>query len=390
MMHLFVNALAATAGGGITYVRNIVPQLADRPGVRATLLVPSELKRELNPVNGVELICQSVHSGTAARYWFEQRSLPSLLRSSRADVLLSAGNFALRKCPVPQILLSRNALYTCPDFYRDLLRRGEYRLWMDTRLKSYVAKSAVKTADVTVAPSEAFAADLRKWTGTDVLAIHHGFDSNAFFAGETALSPAIKNKLESKPRGTRLLFVSHYNYYRNFETLIRGFARAIRNRGGQALQLVLTCTLRSDENPGSYRAEPAARLAEELGVRANIVELGPIPYSQLHHVYRACDIYVTPAYCESFAHPLVEAMSCGLPIIASDIPVHREICRESAVYFPRFSDESLSEQIMSLAESPDLRNKLVSAGSMRASDFSWKRHVDQIVDLALKLTRESR
>ena len=38
MMHLFVNALAATAGGGITYVRNIVPQLADRPGVRATLV----------------------------------------------------------------------------------------------------------------------------------------------------------------------------------------------------------------------------------------------------------------------------------------------------------------------------------------------------------------
>jgi len=390
MMHLFVNALAATAGGGLTYVRNIVPQLADRPDVRATVLVPAELKRELSAAASVDIVGEPVHSVTAARYWFEQRSLPGLLRLSKADVLLSAGNFALRKCPIPQILLSRNALYTCPEFYRDLRLRGEYRLWMDTCLKGWVAKSAVKTADVTVAPSEAFASDLRRWTGIDVLAIHHGFDSNAFFAGETPLGPEIKRKLESTARGTRLLFVSHYNYYRNFETLIRGFARAIRNRGGQALQLVLTCTLRSDENPGSYRAEPAARLAEELGVRIDIVELGPVPYSQLHHVYRACDIYVTPAYCESFAHPLVEAMSCGLPIIASDIPVHREICRESAVYFPRFSDESLSEQIMSLAESPDLRNKLVSAGSMRASDFSWKRHVDQIVDLALKLTRESR
>jgi len=390
MIHLFVNALAATAGGGLTYVRNIVPQLADRPDVRTTLLMPTELKRELSPVDGVEVVCESVHSGTAARYWFEQRSLPNLLRSSKANVLLSAGNFALRKCPVPQILLSRNALYTCPDFYCDLRRRGEYRLWMDTRLKGYVAKSAIKTADVTVAPSEAFASDLRQWTSIDVLAIHHGFDSNAFFAGKTPLGPGIKNKLESGPRGTRLLFVSHYNYYRNFETLIRGFARAVRNQGGDALQLVLTCTLRSDENPGSYRAEPAARLADELGVRANIIELGSVPYTQLHHVYRECDVYVTPAYCESFAHPLVEAMSCGLPIVASDIPVHREICQEAAVYFPRFSDESLCKEITTLAASRKRRNKLSSAGLMRSSDFSWKRHVDQIVDLAAKLTRGSR
>jgi glycosyltransferase involved in cell wall biosynthesis len=99
---------------------------------------------------------------------------------------------------------------------------------------------------------------------------------------------------------------------------------------------------------------------------------------------------VTPAYCESFAHPLVEAMSSGLPIIASDIPVHREICRESAVYFPRFSDESLCEEIGTLAVSRERRNKLVSAGQIRVSDFSWKQHVDQIIELAAKLIGKSR
>ena len=42
-------------------------------------------------------------------------------------MLFSVGNFALRKSPVPQVLLSRNSLYTSIDFLRDVRRRGEYR-----------------------------------------------------------------------------------------------------------------------------------------------------------------------------------------------------------------------------------------------------------------------
>jgi glycosyltransferase involved in cell wall biosynthesis len=390
MIHLFVNALAASAGGGLTYVRNIVPHLAARKDVRTILLVGPGLRQELVPGNNLEVICEPDRLGGVGRYWFEQRSLAKLVRSSGADVLLSAGNFALRNSPVPQILLSRNALYTCPDFYQDLRRRREYRLLLDTRAKAWLAKRSVETADVTVAPSRAFAEELQNWTGRNVEAIHHGFDLEAFFADVSALTPSIRDKLSANDRGFRILFVSHYNYYRNFETLIRAMARAVRMRRGEQLQLILTCTLSSEANPGSYRAEPAARLVDELGVRANIVELGSVPYRQLHHVYRACDMYVTPAYCESFAHPLVEAMSCGLPIVASDIPVHREICESSAVYFPRFSEEDLCARIMQLASSPELRSELGAAGRTRAADFSWSRHVDQVVVRASRLMAESR
>jgi len=70
--------------------------------------------------------------------------------------------------------------------------------------------------------------------------------------------------------------------------------RAVRKPGGDQLKLMLTCALRSEANPGSYRAETAARLVDELGLRTNIVQLGSVPYSEMHHVYRACDIYVTP------------------------------------------------------------------------------------------------
>ena len=66
------------------------------------------------------------------------------------------------------------------------------------------------------------------------------------------------------------------------------------------------------------------------------MELGAVPYSQLHQVYRECSMYVAPAYAELFAHPLVEAMASGLPVVAADSAVHREICQDAALYFPRF------------------------------------------------------
>jgi glycosyltransferase involved in cell wall biosynthesis len=386
MIRIFVNALAASAGGGVTYVRNIVPYLAARQDVRTTLLLPTELRLELATHPNVNFIEDCGRKDALSRYLYEQKTLPKLIQRSRSNVLLSAGNFALRHSPVPQILLSRNALYTCSDFYHDLLRRREYRMWLDTKIKASLARLSVRIADLTIAPSHAFANELQRWTGKNVTAIHHGFDPSLFAADREGLDAQIVKKLSASGQGIRLLFVSHYNYYRNFETLIRALAKTVFQHGDSTLKLVLTCTLEPGKNPGTYHPDSAARLVNELGLRDNIIELGSVPYRQLHHLYKACDIYVTPAYCESFAHPLVEAMFSGLPIIASDIPVHREICEDAAVYFPRFSDSILSQQIMELAASSEKRQQLAAKGLLRATAFSWSDHVQDIISLTSKLT----
>jgi glycosyltransferase involved in cell wall biosynthesis len=101
-------------------------------------------------------------------------------------------------------------------------------------------------------------------------------------------------------------------------------------------------------------------------------------------------MYVSPAYTETFAHPLVEAMSSGLPVVASDLPVHREICRDAAVYFPRFSPDELAERVVQIQESPELAEKLSSNGLRRACDFSWSEHVDRLLVLAEELSRTGR
>jgi glycosyltransferase involved in cell wall biosynthesis len=117
------------------------------------------------------------------------------------------------------------------------------------------------------------------------------------------------------------------------------------------------------------------------------VELGTIPYQSLHHLYHACHIYVTPAYAESFAHPLIESMSSGLPVVASDLPVHREICGDAGIYFSRFSPEALAEQVLRIQESPELAERLSHNGLRRARDFSWSEHVERLLDLAQQLVR---
>ena len=385
-MHIFLNALGAACASGFTYIRNVIPHLSACPGVYTSIVVNEKLKRELPDAPNVSFLDVGAPAGAARRFWFEQTTLPRLLRRTEADVLISAGNFALWNSPVPQILLSGNSLYTSADFSRDLFSRREYSLLLDNLIKSVFARRSVHWADSIVAPSSSFADELQLWTGKRVVAIYHGFDKNIFFAGGTALPPDVQHKIDSAQDALRLLLVSHYNYYRNFETLLAAIP-ILRARLGRKIRLLLTCKLCSQVTPGSYRPEGAADMVRQLGISEEVVELGAIPYRQLHHLYKACDLYVTPAYTETFAHPLVEAMACGLPVVASDLPVHREICGRAALYFERFSPEDVCTQVLRAAKSPDLRQELSTLGRNRSLDFSWIRHVNELLALATELAR---
>ncbi len=378
-MRLFINSLAASAGGGLTYIRNVMPFFAATSGLQVTVALPPGLRQEFKDFRTVDFL--EVDASPARRFLYEQRTLRDVIRRSHADVLLSAGNFAMRNSLVPQVLLSRNSVYTSADFYRDLLSRREYFPWLDTHFRGWLAKKSVEWADVTVAPSEAFAAELRDWTGRPVRAIHHGFDRDLFVRDATPFASEVEAKLRATDGALKLLFVSHYNYYRNFETLLRALPILRDQLKGRRVQLLLTCKLLHGESPGAYYPKQAAKLVKELGISDMVVELGAIPYRQLHQLYGRADMYVTPAYTETFAHPLVEAMSSGLPVVASDLPVHREICGEAGLYFARFKPEDLSDRVVQVASSPELAERLRAGGRTRSSDFSWKKHVEELLYL---------
>ena len=79
-------------------------------------------------------------------------------------------------------------------------------------------------------------------------AIHHGFDREAFVRNSKPLPEKTEAKIRAADGAFKLLFVSHYNYYRNFETLIRALPLVRSQMGNRSVRLLLTCELAAGKN----------------------------------------------------------------------------------------------------------------------------------------------
>jgi glycosyltransferase involved in cell wall biosynthesis len=106
-----------------------------------------------------------------------------------------------------------------------------------------------------------------------------------------------------------------------------------------------------------------------------VVLLGDLPHCSLRFAYEAATAFVFPSYLESFGHPMVEAMSFGLPVVAADTPVNREICGEAAVYHPPFDVGDLACRIVQAVTDQAMQDRLRTMARERARLFSWDRHV---------------
>src|SRR6202021_1318947 len=82
IMHIFLNCLAARAGGGLTYLRNVVPNLSASPGVQTTVAAPAALQRELGDLPNVRWAEVAAKPGAAGRFCWEQSRLARLIRRS--------------------------------------------------------------------------------------------------------------------------------------------------------------------------------------------------------------------------------------------------------------------------------------------------------------------
>lgn len=393
MIKVLLNGLASTAGGGVTYLKNVLPLLSrsDRAQSYLVLVPPSRFK-DFAIFQGERMQVETIEiDGALKRMWWEQTGLRDLIKSSGGNVLVSLGNFALMRSPVPQILFNRNDLFFSEEFSQELQRRHLRRELAAHKFKSWLAGESIKRATINVTPTNAFADRIRsrrKLSQNAIETLQFGFDAEGFFANLEPLADSLVAKLNLRPNCRRLLFVSHYNYFRNFETLIRALPiikPQLRQRTGEDVQLVLTTDIKRGAVYGGYDATAAAELIDQLNVRDDIAMLGEVNYSKLHQLYRMCDVFVCPSYSESFGHPLVEAMASGLPVISASLPVHREICGDAAVYFDVFDERNLAEQCVRVLTDNNLSNRLSSRGLQRSQEFSWREHVRQLTALITRV-----
>jgi glycosyltransferase involved in cell wall biosynthesis len=386
MAKVFVHASAAVAGGGLTYVKNVLPRLAAMKGRHEWhVLLDPTVARMLSPQAGdIRLLsAPAALRNPLRRVWFDQVHLRGLLKKDRFDVIVATGNFGLLAPPVPQILLSRNPLYFSERHCLELRRRRLWKEYAAILAKRWLALACIRASAFNVPPTAAFQNHIARFGRVDPRSfrpIHHGFDARRFHGGDAQLNSEYRRMLGETAATRRILFVSHYNYFRNFETVLRAVAELRKLHPGP-FQLVLTTRLGEGVFEHRYDTTYAARLVKELGIEANVVMLGHVPYEQLAPLYRACDLAVCPSYAETFGHPMVEAMSCGLPIVATDMDIHREICRDAGVHFDVFDPADLARKIASILGDAALARRLGDAGLKRSADFSWDKHVQQLVAL---------
>lgn len=115
---------------------------------------------------------------------------------------------------------------------------------------------------------------------------------------------------------------------------------------------------------------------------SNIHYLGRVSDEELVKLYNEAIGFISPSLYEGFGLPLLEAMSCGCPVLASDIPASREVCGSAALYFDPHHVEAIKETVVRFLTLSDKdRQDLQAAGLENANRFSWTDAAQRIIGL---------
>lgn len=181
--------------------------------------------------------------------------------------------------------------------------------------------------------------------------------------------------------GERLLAVGALRRYKGLETVIDALA-SLRREGGEVPEVVF---VGGSEDGGRLEGELRARAAQ-AGVADRLTFTGWIEDSELDRLYADAAATVNPSTYEGYGLSVAESLARGLPTIASDIPSHREIADDGALYVPPRNADALAAAIRDVTADPALRGELAERGRARARLLadgtpSWGQAILQAVDV---------
>lgn len=347
--------------GSGQYVRNLVKALA-RFNTQVSLVLPSHIQNPEHVPQNVEVIHASTPmGGKVGKVWFEQRSYPSAVRKINADI-------AHVPYWAPPLSSPARLIVSVLDVIP--LAIPEYRGGFFNQLYTSLVATGAKGAGHIITLSEASKNDIVKYLDIPAEKI-----TPTYLAADEKFTPIPSEYDEEVRRKYDLpdefaLYFGGYDVRKNVNTLLLAWTYV-----GQALDIHVPLVLAGKQPSvwGTPLFPDMKTYAKELNIEKYLVWLGEVAEEDKPSLYRLATAMVFPSLYEGFGLPVLEAMACGTPVIASNISSLPEVVGDAGYLVKPKDAREMGGAILAAIVQPDLNQHLANAGRGRATNFSWRK-----------------
>jgi len=171
--------------------------------------------------------------------------------------------------------------------------------------------------------------------------------------------------------GKYILFVGTLEPRKNLGTLLRAF-RLVKSRSDYDLKLVIV-------GGKGWLFKNIFQIIKGLGLENDVIFTGFVPDEDLPSLYRGAEVFVYPSLYEGFGLPLLEAMTCGTPVIASKHSSIPEVVGNAGILVDPKDVERLARAILEVLTNKHLKDELIYKGCLQASKFTAEKMGHEII-----------
>jgi glycosyltransferase involved in cell wall biosynthesis len=188
--------------------------------------------------------------------------------------------------------------------------------------------------------------------------------------------PEVKKSLGIE--GDYFLYLGTIEPRKNLERLIKAYHICTQRIGSDLPKLVLA-------GGKGWLYDSIFAKVTELGLTDRVIFTKYVPSEDMNPLMCGAVAFVFPSIYEGFGMPPLEAMACGVPVLASDAASLPEVTGDCAVICDAYSEESIAEGLLHLYDDTALRADLSRRGLERASQFTWDASAKQLYNVYKEL-----
>ncbi len=199
--------------------------------------------------------------------------------------------------------------------------------------------------------------------GEKITVVHEGIDERICSQRDEGKIKEVKKKYNLSDRF--MLYMGTIEPVKNIPRLIEAFKK-VKDQSSEACQLVIA-------GKDGWMADEIRSMAVDLGIEKDVIFTGYIPPEEMASLFQAsCAFIFIPLY-EGFGSPVVEAMACCLPIIASDINSLKEVAGGAAEFVNPYDVNSIADKMLKFSlERYDIKGQCEKSCN-QARNFSWEK-----------------